>query len=72
MNNFIKDAIRSNSFLKSSVWNGPLIAQHAIQRTNEKKWTEMNDQERKKVNKIVQTYKKVTKPDKKLDKIVQT
>jgi predicted Fe-S protein YdhL (DUF1289 family) len=38
---------------------------------NEKKWTEMNDQERKKVDKIVQTRKKVTKPDKKVDKIVQ-
>ena len=37
-----------------------------------KKWTEINGQERKKVDKIIQTRKKVTKPDKKLDKIVQT
>jgi hypothetical protein len=36
-----------------------------------KKWTEINDQERKKVDKIVTTRKKVTKPDKKVDKIVQ-
>jgi hypothetical protein len=36
-----------------------------------KKQTEINDQERKKVDKIVQTHKKVTKPDKKVDKVVQ-
>lgn len=40
LSSFIKDAVSSRSFLESGVWNGPLLKEHALKLTNEKKWTQ--------------------------------